>query len=87
MLTFLTGRYVVNKTGLTGNFDIKLQWSPDEALAFGPEADAPPADPTGASLFTALQQQLGLKLESQKGPVPLLIVDHAERLSDSQRND
>jgi uncharacterized protein (TIGR03435 family) len=80
VLAALTGRHVVNKTGLTGNFDIKLEWSPDETLAVGAESNTSPDDLAGASLFTALQQQLGLKLESQKGPVPVLVVDHAEKL-------
>jgi uncharacterized protein (TIGR03435 family) len=79
VLAILTGRYVVNNSGLSGNFDIKLQWSPDETLALGAETNAPPDDPGGASLFTALQQQLGLKLESQRGPVPVLTVDRAEK--------
>jgi uncharacterized protein (TIGR03435 family) len=80
ILGFLTGRHIVNKTGLTGNFDIQLQWSPDETLALGPEAAAPADEPNGASLFTALQQQLGLKLEPQKGLVPIFVIDHAARL-------
>jgi uncharacterized protein (TIGR03435 family) len=79
VLGFFTGRHIIDKTGLNGNFDIRLQWSPDETLAFGPESAAKSDDPSGASLFTALQQQLGLKLESQKGPVPMLIVDRAEK--------
>lgn len=65
------GRPVVNKTGLDGVFDFNLDWIPE-----GPErkdADA------GPSIFTALQEQLGLKLETQKGPVEVLVVDHMER--------
>jgi uncharacterized protein (TIGR03435 family) len=79
VLGILTGRYIINRTGLNGNFDIQLKWSPDETLALGPESAAPSDDPGGSSLFTALQQQLGLKLESQKGPVPLLIIDRADK--------
>ena len=70
-------RPVEDRTGLTGNFDIDLDWTPDRALP----ADAPalpPVDPNGAGLFTALQEQLGLKLESTKNSIDILVVDHAE---------
>ena len=77
-------RTVIDKTGLSGQFDFTLQWTPDprEPGAFGlpPSADAPaPPDPEGPTIFTALQEQLGLRLESAKGPVDRLIVDHAEK--------
>ena len=71
-------RPVEDRTGLTGNFDIDLDWTPDRP----PPADAPalPAtDSNGAGLFTALQEQLGLKVESRKNSIDLLVVDHAER--------
>jgi bla regulator protein blaR1 len=83
------GRTVVDRTGLTGNYDFSLQWTPDEGQpsAFkepvggqGP-ASTPPADSSGPTIFTAIQEQLGLKLESQKGPVEILIIDHAEKPS------
>jgi uncharacterized protein (TIGR03435 family) len=80
------GRTIVDKTGLTGNFDIVLQWTPDEnelavlALLLPPDEPRPSAsDSTGPSIFTALQEQLGLKLESQKGPVEILVIDRAPR--------
>ncbi len=60
------GRSVIDKTGLTSTFDVTLRWTPDELL------------PTG-DIFTALQEQLGLRLESQKGPVSVLVIDSAER--------
>lgn len=63
------GRAVVDKTGLNGLYDFTLQWTPDEAHTDG----------EGASLFTALQEQLGLKLESTRAPVEILIVDRVER--------
>jgi uncharacterized protein (TIGR03435 family) len=72
------GRTVVDKTGLTGTFDFDLRWA-DQA---DKRADAPPApavDSNGASLFTALQEQLGLKAEAQRGPVDVLVIDSAER--------
>ena len=78
---------VQNKTGLTGIYDFTLEWSPEENHDAGPEP--PPAgggnapDSTGPSLFTALQEQLGLKLESQKGPVPVLVIDHVEKPSEN----
>src|SRR5579862_758631 len=65
-------RPVTDKTGLAGGFDIKLEWTPDGA--------EPDADGTRApSIFTALQEQLGLRLESRKAPVEVLVIDHAER--------
>ena len=70
-------RPVEDRTGLTGNFDIDLDWTPDRPLP----ADAPalPAtDSNGAGLFTALQEQLGLKVESTKNSIDMLVVDHAE---------
>jgi uncharacterized protein (TIGR03435 family) len=74
---------VVDKTGLDGTYDISLHWMPDETQAFlaPPEQAAPPADSSGLSIFTAVQEQLGLRLESQKGPVEVLVIDRAERPS------
>ncbi len=63
-------RVVVDKTGLQGGFNFKLEWAPQEAV-----------NPTGASIFGALREQLGLRLESQKNPVQVLVVDSAERPS------
>lgn len=69
------GRSVQDETGLKGAFDFKLEWEPDEAST-GPQSAAAH---TGASLFTAIQEQLGLKLEARKGPVEVLVIDHIER--------
>jgi uncharacterized protein (TIGR03435 family) len=66
------GRAVVDKTGLTGHYDITLTWTPDERLGAG---DA------GPSIFTALEEQLGLKLASAKGLVDTIVVDHTEQPS------
>jgi uncharacterized protein (TIGR03435 family) len=66
---------VVDKTGLTGFYDLDLKWSAD-----GPQNPDPNAPP---SFFTALQEQLGLKLQPAKGPVPTLIVDHIEAPSEN----
>lgn len=81
-----TGRPVINKTGLEGKFDWKLEWTPDSGPQQpGPSTDkqaaAAPPDLSGPSIFTAIQEQLGLKLESQKGPAPVLIIDRAEKPS------
>ena len=73
-------RPVEDRTGLTGNFDIDLDWTPDRPLP-PPPADAPAlpqVDANGAGLFTALQEQLGLKVESAKNSIAILVVDHAE---------
>jgi uncharacterized protein (TIGR03435 family) len=71
-------RTVIDKTGLTDAYDLKLKWTPDEdadKAADNGAADRPP------DIFTALQEQLGLKLEATKGPVTTLVVDHAEKPS------
>jgi uncharacterized protein (TIGR03435 family) len=80
-LAILVGRIVVDRSGLTGNFDIDLQFTPEQMPAFGPAGPppgAPPVDPNGPSIFTAIQEQLGLKLEATKGPVDVLVIDHVE---------
>jgi len=64
------GRVIVDKTGLDGRFDIDLHWTPDDASSTA--ADAPP------SIFTALEEQLGLRLITAKGPVEVLVIDHVE---------
>jgi uncharacterized protein (TIGR03435 family) len=63
---------------LTGKYDIELEWTPDGALRQSPPPDAGPP-----SIVTALQQQLGLKLESAKRPVEILVIDHIERPSEN----
>jgi len=85
------GRPVLDRTGLKGNFDFKLQWTPDPGQSAGqfagpppPGAEAPPPpDPNGPSIFTAIQEQLGLRLESQKGPVDLIVIDRVEKPSEN----
>jgi uncharacterized protein (TIGR03435 family) len=87
-LSNILGRDVVDKTGLSGKYDLRVQWTPDEnQLAnFGtigvPEGfGAPPPDPAGPTLFTALEEQLGLELELQKGPGGVLVIDAIEKPS------
>jgi uncharacterized protein (TIGR03435 family) len=74
-------RPVFDRTGLTGEFDLHLKWAAEvPASAPGPgNID----DPTGLSIFTALKEQLGLKLESAKGPVEVLVIDHVEKPSEN----
>jgi uncharacterized protein (TIGR03435 family) len=83
VLARFVDRTVVDQTGLTGNYDLDLQWTPDQ-MPQGrgdplPGAPGLPAiDPNGPSIFTAVQEQLGLKLESAKGPVSVVVIDRVE---------
>jgi uncharacterized protein (TIGR03435 family) len=79
-LNNVVDRTIVDKTGLTGPYEFELSWAPDslQPTAAGPTS-APRADIGGPSLFTALQEQLGLKLEPQRGPIEILVLDHVER--------
>lgn len=72
------GRVVINKTGLTGNYEFTLKWTPEGS---GPAGQAPPPDNSGPGLFTAIEEQLGLKLVSQKGSVETLVVESVDRPS------
>ena len=74
-LEFAMERPVVDETGLAGTFDIDLQWTPG---VDAPGAGNAPVE-SGPSVFTALQEQLGLKLESARGPVEVLVIDSVER--------
>jgi uncharacterized protein (TIGR03435 family) len=88
-LSHLLGRKVVDKTGLKGAYHFTLQWTPDESEPFkeitdnGVPGSAPKPDSPGPSVFTAIQEQLGLKLESQKAPVEILVIDHVEKPSEN----
>ena len=72
-------RLVVDKTGLAGRFAFTLAWTPDRIPTEAPPPGIPQIDPNGPSLFTALQEQLGLKLEPAKGQVDVLVIDSVER--------
>jgi uncharacterized protein (TIGR03435 family) len=72
-------RIVLDKTGLTGRYDFSLRWTPEDVATDA----AMPSDSYQGSLFTALQEQLGLKLVSQKGPVNVLVIDQMERPSEN----
>ena len=74
-------RIVVDKTGLTGRYSFNIEFTPDQLPPPGatpPGVQLPPINPDGPSIFTALQEQLGLKLESTRGPVETLVIDSIE---------
>ena len=79
------GRSVIDKTGLTSLYDFTLKWTPQPGSGsltpFGlpPGAPPEPADPDAPNLFTAVQEQLGLKLESARGPVEVIVIDRLEK--------
>jgi uncharacterized protein (TIGR03435 family) len=84
------GRPIIDKTDLKGKYDFKLKWAPDMGTGGGPMepknpgGEGPPAStPDGPTLFTALQEQLGLKLESQKGPIEMIVIDRVEKPSEN----
>ena len=81
-LSFQLRRHVVDHTGLTGKYDISLTWTPDDNRVGAP-ADSGVAVDSGPSIFTAVQEQLGLKLEATKGPVETIVVDHVEMPSEN----
>lgn len=91
MLSGIMGRTVIDETGLKGTFNVHLRWRADQSTPGCPELrepltsgpDAPTPDSAGPSIFTALQEQLGLRLESGKGPVEMLVIDRAEKPSDN----
>jgi len=86
MQSAVLDRPVVDQTGLTGRYDFELKWTPDETqfASLGgyrpPPTEAPDAPP---DLFTAIQQQIGLKLETKKLPVDVLVIDHVEKPSEN----
>jgi uncharacterized protein (TIGR03435 family) len=79
------GRVVIDKTGLSGEYDYKLEWTPEpgeggpESIGLPPDGPRPHVDGTGPSIFTAVQEQLGLRLVSQKGPVEMVVIDRVEK--------
>ena len=79
LLGTMLGRTVVDKTGLTGRYDIDLTYTPDQPIPAGINIPGPAADPNGPSIYTAIQEQLGLKLESQKDQAEVLVIDHVDR--------
>jgi uncharacterized protein (TIGR03435 family) len=78
-LSNILGRRVLDKTGLTGDYDMTLKWTPDDYQAAPLRPNGPPPDPNSPSIFTALREQLGLKLGSTKGPVDVVVIDSVSR--------
>ncbi len=91
-------RPVIGRTGFAGKFDPKIQWKPDPASpgrgraipqkgssgpAAPPTTQSSELDAEGPSFIPALREQAGLKLESAKGPVAMLVIDHVERASEN----
>lgn len=73
------GRLVIDRTGLTGEYDYSIKWTPEWMSARPQQPDASPdSDPASPSLLTALRDQLGLKLVPEKAPVQVLVIDHVE---------
>lgn len=79
LLGAMLSRTVVDKTSLTGRYDIDLTYTPEQVMAAGANIPGPPADPNGPSIYTAVREQLGLKLESQRDQEEVLVIDHVER--------
>ena len=90
-LTRQLWRPVIDKTDLKGEYDFTLEWTPQpgqggpESLGLPPQPleSAPPVNPDGPTIFSALQEQLGLRLDSQKGPVEVIVVEHVEKPSEN----
>jgi uncharacterized protein (TIGR03435 family) len=87
-LSQMLGRQVIDKTGLTANYDVELQWTPEpgQGAMFGmtpPPGAAPPVDNSGPTIYTALEEKLGLKLESAKGPLKVLVIDSVTKPSEN----
>jgi uncharacterized protein (TIGR03435 family) len=73
-LSGVAGRLIVDKTGLTGKYEVELNWSLDDSTG---------SSDSGPSIFTAMQEQLGLKLESTKAPVDTIVIEHLEKPSEN----
>ena len=67
---------VIDKTGFAQHFDVHMEWTPDDG---GTVPAGLPGDAAGPGIFTAAQEQLGLKLQSAKGPIETLVIDHVEK--------
>jgi len=82
LLPQFVDRQVIDRTGLTGIYDLTLKWTPEAGApsVLGlPPAPLPPADADAPNIFTAVQEQLGLKLEPGRGPVEVIVIDHLEK--------
>jgi len=82
MLTQIVGRTVEDRTALPGGYDFTLNWEPETPAASSPGPDPSTSiEDSGPSIFSAIREQLGLRLEPAKGPVSVLVIDHIERPS------
>jgi uncharacterized protein (TIGR03435 family) len=95
LLSRRLGRTVLDQTGLTANYDFTLRWTPDESqgpMLAGTEGgqqgtdSAPSPESSASSIFTAIQDQLGLKLEPQRAPMGILVIHRAEMPSEWRRS-
>jgi uncharacterized protein (TIGR03435 family) len=75
------GRPVIDRTGVAGRVNVRLEFTPNTASAIDSTLTRDANGSPGLSLFTALQEQLGLRLESANAPVPVLVIERAERLT------
>jgi uncharacterized protein (TIGR03435 family) len=82
-LSFPLGAVVADRTGIEGQYDVSFQWTSDPASESRVTKSGEPAPPAssdaGPSIFTALQEKLGLRLEARKVPVEVIVIDHANR--------
>jgi uncharacterized protein (TIGR03435 family) len=84
LLSRILNRVVIDKTGETGLFDIHIEFTPNDATPLGgPPLPVAPAGENDVSIFAAMEQQLGLKLESAKAPVAVLVIDSASKPSEN----
>jgi uncharacterized protein (TIGR03435 family) len=74
-LSGMVGRFVANQTGLDAPYDFTLEWTPDSPAQPKQPGEPVEVNELGPSIFTALTEQLGLKLESKKGPVPVFVIE------------
>jgi uncharacterized protein (TIGR03435 family) len=83
--SWFVDRPIIDRTGITGRHDFQVWWTPDQTVsaAMGPRPEPPPDEVQAPDLFTALQQQVGLKLESAKQPADVIVIDHVERPSEN----
>lgn len=86
-LSMILGRPVRDESGIEGTFDYRMEWQPDPGMPLsrraGSTEEGSGADPARASIFTAVTEQLGLRLESKKGPVPVVVIEKIERPSEN----
>jgi uncharacterized protein (TIGR03435 family) len=83
MLSGLLGRTVVDRTGLTKNYDVEIEWTPDESIAMKLPPGVRPEHPTGPSIFTVFRDQLGIAFHAEKGPVEIFVIERADKASEN----